>query len=95
MLTAMTSLLFDFLGNRALIGRVYSEHFLAFMKYDRKQEIETMKLQLLDYFRNIHELAGYPATLHPIIDLYYAEDSQNIAATIAEVFVNMYNENNR
>ncbi|MDX8417621.1 EAL domain-containing protein [Absicoccus intestinalis] len=95
MLTAMTSLLFDFLGNRALIGRVYSERFLAFMKYDRKQEIETMKLQLLDYFRNIHELAGYPATLHPIIDLYYAEDSQNIAATIAEVFVNMYNENNR
>lgn len=51
------------------------EHFLAFMKYDQKQEIEQMKQQFMDHFSKAQELAGYPATLQPVLGVDYAEES--------------------
>lgn len=59
-------------------GRVFGSSYVLFAKYNDRSEIRDLERTLAAYCDNIHELAGYNVTLHPMIKTYCSEDSENI-----------------
>ena len=63
-------------------GRVFGSSYVLFAKYNDRSEIRDLERTLAAYCDNIHELAGYNVTLHPMIKTYCSEDSENIREMI-------------
>ncbi len=82
MLKAVGELITSEFGVTGSAARLYGGNFVVLAKSARKDRIQALADKIRQTLENTHELAGYPVTLNPTTELYFADEIEDIHAII-------------
>ncbi len=82
MLKEIAGMIAEVVGNEGTCARLYLGNFVVLMRYEDKAQIHEMARNIQKKLDDIHELAGYAATIHPHIEISFVEDNNDVLSML-------------